>query len=299
MISVIVPVRNEEQGLAQMLISLREILSTLEGSPEIVVVDDGSIDRSGRVAQEHGVVLRTHQISHGYGQAIRTGLAAAKHDLIGLIDGDGSYDPKDFARLIDIHDHYDMIVGARTGREFSKNLAKTLSRKALVCFCEFICGIKINDINSGMRIFRRPVARLFLNHLSYGFSFTTSLTLCMTLNGYRIGYADVNYLPRWGHSKVNHFRDTLRTLQKIFEIFARYNPQKLYLSLILVSVLAFSTFWLAFSMKLISLFTVAYLGLMNLTVSILLGLSFLAVPQLRRMERGDENIETDTKGEVS
>jgi hypothetical protein len=94
---------------------------------------------------------------------------------------------------------------------------------------EFATGRKIPDVNSGLRAFRKSVVVQFYDILSNRFSFTTTITLALMLNGYFVKYLPVEYHPRIGASKINQFRDTLRAIQIIVQAILYYNPIKLFL----------------------------------------------------------------------
>ncbi len=124
---------------------------------------------------------------------------------------------------------FDMVVGARRGKHYSRNFRSLVLRKLFRFLAEFSCGESIPDINSGFRIFDREKALSFRGSLSTGFSFTTTITLLFFLNHYFVGYFPIEYKQRIGTSHVHFFRDSLRSLQIIVTVIAQYNPLKLYL----------------------------------------------------------------------
>ena len=293
-VSIIVPVYNEAGAIGRVVGELKRELGSSGRPYEIIVVDDGCTDESAAVARQAGAdkVCR-NPIRQGYGLAIRTGLAAAQHEIVALIDGDGSYAPADLCAVLALADSHDMAVGLRRGALCRETPGKRLSRKCLVALCEFVSGAKIPDINSGMRVFRRSDARLFLGELSYGFSFTTSLTLCLLLNGFLVGYVPVDYRARIGKSKVRRLRDSLRTLQIVFEACARYNPLKLFLLLIAAAgaaacsgIFLWSIGWGSFHMWLLAAFGAA-------VVFVLGGLAILAAMLVSRKGRARSKWRSD------
>lgn len=285
MLSVVIPAHNEEKSIGEVVRTLFEELPKTSWEFEIIVVNDGSEDHTEILAKEAGATVISHSHAHGYGQALRSGIHAAKNQLIAIIDADGSYTANDLVKLLPYVKSYDMVVGARIGEVYERGVIKFFARRCLISFCEFVTGSTIKDINSGLRIFRKTHILRFLNQLSYGFSFTTSLTMVLMLNGYFVGYIDIDYHEREGQSKVRHFRDSLRTLQIVFEAFARYNPIKLYLSVILF-VIGFAA--LSSALLLSGLGSASLWLLLNLaiaTISILAGLSFIAILLVHRSEK--------------
>jgi hypothetical protein len=101
-----------------------------------------------------------------------------------------------------------------------------------------VCGRPIPDINSGFRVFRRESAMQFRNVLPAGFSFTTTITLCMLTNDYLVNYVPIDYHARAGTSKIKPVRDTLNFIQLILRIALYFAPLKIFLP---ISVLLFAT----------------------------------------------------------
>ena len=110
--SIVIPAKNEEEGLARFLPSLRERYP----ETEVIVVDDGSTDTTVQVCKNAGASVISHPYSKGNGAAIKTGARAAKGDYIVFMDGDGQHDPADIERLLyRVEEGYDLVVGARSG----------------------------------------------------------------------------------------------------------------------------------------------------------------------------------------
>lgn len=231
MISVIVPVYNEEAVMAS---SLESISKELEGfvEYEIIVVNDGSTDKSLEIMQKlkiRNLSILNHVENLGYGKSLFDGILKAKYDCIAIIDADGSYPAGQIRKLYGFYPKYDMVVGARTGKEYKKGIFKKPARMLFNFLVEFSSGRKVPDVNSGLRIFRKDVILKFKDSLCTGFSFTTTITLLFLLNQYYIKYIPIEYFKRKGKSKVHHFKDTLRAGQIIVQTILYYNPIKLVL----------------------------------------------------------------------
>ena len=171
-----------------------------------------------------------HPQNKGYGQALKTGIAAASYDLIAITDADCTYPVEYIPQLIgDIDKGFDMAVGRRTGPQYWESAFKSPLRYILKYLVEFTAGAKILDINSGLRGFKKSTVTPFLPHLCNTFSFTTSLTLAYMMSGKFVSYIDIPYEKRVGKSKVRLFKDSLTTLQYIVQAIVFYNPIKLFL----------------------------------------------------------------------
>lgn len=227
-VSVIIPAYNEERAIASVLQRLPRTSLDLE----MIVVDDGSTDRTGERAQAAGARV-VHQPSNGgYGLALKAGIRAASHELIAISDADGTYPVEELPRLVArMGEGFDMVIGMRQGREYWGTFLKMPARFLFQFLVQFSTGRRIPDVNSGFRVFRkRDVVPLF-PLLCDTFSFTTTLTLAYCFLHRFIGYVPIVYGKRVGHSKVHFVRDSLRTLQYLVESIAYFNPLKLFLLL--------------------------------------------------------------------
>lgn len=236
MISAVVPAYNEEAAITRVIEELRAALGAAEvGEYEIIVVDDGSSDRTAELAAAAGASVLRHVHNLGYGKALKDGILAARHDTVLISDADLSY-PLDRvpALLAEYRKGFDMVVGARTGPHLARPLIKAPLRLLLQKLVEFTTGRRIPDVNSGLRIFRRSVVLGDLRQLCDTFSFTTSLTLALLMKRRFVAHVEIPYRERVGKTKVRLLRDGLRTLQYIVQAIVFYNPLKIFL---LVSLL--------------------------------------------------------------
>lgn len=236
-LSIIIPAFNEEEGLPGTLDSLLEVATSLSMDWEILVVDDGSTDRTAEIAAAKGARVIRHPLNAGYGASLKHGIRAARYDVIAMIDADGTY-PADHlpAMLEKLHD-VDLVVGARTGALYRRRALLSPVRTLFLLLTNFVTGTWIPDPNSGFRVFRRETAMELLEALPRAFSFTTTMTLLMTLQGSFIRFHPVPYLRRHGKRKIRAIRDTLRMFQTLTEVILQHNPLKLFLLVGLLPIL--------------------------------------------------------------
>lgn len=228
MYTVVIPALNEAGAIGHLI----DRLHALSHTYEIVVVNDGSTDRTADIAREKGAIVISHPSPAGYGRSVKDGVLHATHDIIVMTDADGTYPIEDIPRLLaELEKGFDMVVGARKGKHYRGSFLKMPARIFLKWLVEFTTGRNIPDINSGFRAFRKAAALPYIDDLCNGFSFTTTITLVYVLSGKFVHYIPIDYFARIGSSKVRIFRDSLRTLQYITEIIAIYNPLKLYVIL--------------------------------------------------------------------
>jgi glycosyltransferase involved in cell wall biosynthesis len=177
-----------------------------------------------------------HPANSGYGRSLLTGIAAASHDVVAIIDADGTYPSESLPDLLALFDKgFDMVVGARQGEHYYSSFGKRVLRTFFRFLAEYTCGRSIPDINSGFRVFYRKPVLSWRSSVSTGFSFTTTVTLLFMLNHLLVAYTPIAYNKRIGTSKIRLVSDGLRSLQIIFTAIAQFNPLKLYLLLLIVN----------------------------------------------------------------
>lgn len=249
-VTVVIPAYNEQRAIGDVLQDLQEVMSACELVYEMIVVDDGSQDKTADIARRcTGVTVLHHRQNRGYGAALKTGLRHAKHDLICITDADGTYPNRRIPELSRrLHDEgYDMVVGARVGANVSIPLIRRPAKWALGRLANYVAGEPIPDLNSGLRVFRRDVAIRFMAMLPDAFSFTTTITLALLTNRYLVDYVPVDYFARVGKSKIRPIQDTLNFVALVWRIALYFAPLKLFLplsALLFLAALVWGTFTL-------------------------------------------------------
>jgi glycosyltransferase involved in cell wall biosynthesis len=240
-VSIVIPAYNEEAAIGAVLGEIKEAMA---GSPlpwEIVVVDDGSTDQTAGAVQSSGdaaaIRLLRHERNRGYGAALKTGIRHACHDAIVITDADGTYPNERIPELVGHLGEYDMVVGARTGEDVRFPLLRRPAKWALNQLANYLAGMTIPDLNSGLRAMKRDVLLKFFNMLPAGFSFTTTITLAMLTNNYNVKYVPINYGQRLGQSKIKPVKDTLGFVMLIVRVILLFAPLRVLGSLGLVLLL--------------------------------------------------------------
>jgi glycosyltransferase involved in cell wall biosynthesis len=226
----VIPAYNEEQGVAATIEELRQVFETLESRFEIIVVDDGSTDRTAHRAEACGVRVIRHASNLGYGASLKSGIQASESEFVLITDADGTYPAEAIPELLRQTVDADMVVGARTlmssGVSWSRKPAKWILNR----LAQYLAGQKIPDLNSGLRVFRREVLTEFLPILPQGFSFTTTVTLGMLCTNRRVKYVPIEYRKRVGSSKIRPFH-FLNFLVLVLRTIVLFNPLKVFLPL--------------------------------------------------------------------
>jgi len=132
---------------------------------------------------------------------------------------------------------YDMVVGARTGTDVHIPLIRRPAKWALNRLANYLSGVEIPDLNSGMRAFKRDVALRFFRLLPSGFSFTTTLTLALLTNDYNVMYIPVDYYHRTGRSKIRPIQDTINFFSLVVRVVLSFRPLRVFVPLTAVFAL--------------------------------------------------------------
>lgn len=211
-VTLIIPAMNEEKGVSAVIeratAAFQSVRALEPNKWEILLIDDGSTDKTGDAASAAGATVIRHRENLGYGAALKTGLRRARFDTIVISDADGTYPVEEIPVLLDMLGPCDMAVGSRTGENVNIPLVRRPAKWLLKMTAQFLAGRKIPDLNSGLRAFRRHEAMQFMTLYPSGFSFTTTITLAYLSSDLLVHYHPINYHPRTGHSKIRPIRDT-------------------------------------------------------------------------------------------
>jgi glycosyltransferase involved in cell wall biosynthesis len=269
-VSVIIPAFNEETQIGKVIDEVRAVIEKNVPEYEIIVINDGSTDRTGEIVKAKAVTLIEHPLNRGYGDSIKHGLRRARHDLVLILDADGTYPEDAIPRLLEEADNYEMVVGARTGEAVAIPPLRRFPKWVLKKLADYLAGRKIPDLNSGLRLFRKNSALRFLNILPDGFSFTTTITLAFLSHQLPVHYVPIDYHKRRGKSKFRPVQDTFTLLTLIIRTSLYFNPLKIFIPA--------SMFLLAAGLALLFVRLIRGSGGLVTTVVLLMaGLQFLAL----------------------
>jgi len=223
-LSIILPAKNEAEGLRRTLPGLRERFP----DAEVIVVDDGSTDETAAVAVENGVRVLSSPYSMGNGAAIKRGARAASGEILVFMDADGQHNAGDIAKLLECLDAgYDMAVGARNAGG-QANVGRGAANALYNRLASWMTGHRIADLTSGFRAVRAERFREFLHLLPNGFSYPTTSTMAFFRSAYPVAYVPIDVARRIGRSHIRPLRDGARFLIIIFRIATLYSPLKLF-----------------------------------------------------------------------
>jgi len=198
-VTVIIPVYNEEKYVAAVWQRL-QALAWPEWEKEIIFVDDGSSDHTAEVLKSLSIAGRviTHARNRGKGAAIKTGLAAARGEIIAIQDADLEYDPADLAALIApiVRGEADVVYGSRmTGHNAIGHWRYYFGNKLISVLASWLYGAKLSDVETGYKVFRRALAA-GLELKSDDFGIEAELTAKFLKSQCQIIELPISYRPR-------------------------------------------------------------------------------------------------------
>ena len=244
--SIIIPVYNEEKTVKKVIEGIKKCSGQ---DYEIIVINDGSTDKTKEILDQiENIKIINYSENKGYGSAIKSGVRQAQGKYILIIDGDGTYPTEAIPEILKFL-NYDMVVGARIGQRAKIPLVRKPAKWLLNQIANYLSGVKIPDLNSGLRLIKKDLINKFLYLLPDGFSFTTSITLALISNKYQVKYIPIDYYRTKSKSKFRPIRDTLNYFYLIIRTILYFNPLKIFIpfSLILffasLAVFAYSWFF--------------------------------------------------------
>ncbi len=197
-LSACVPVHDEEANVVPMVQALLCVLPAVAERWELLIVDDGSRDGTGRLADDlarryAGVRTVHHAVNRGYGAAVRTGLATARFEYVFLTDGDQQFDPAQIRLLIPALTRTDVVVGYRARR--ADDLARRLAAAAWNLTVRALLGLRHRDVNCAFKLFRRRALE-GLDLSADGACISAELLACLQARGHHAIEIPVDHYPR-------------------------------------------------------------------------------------------------------
>ena len=207
---------------------IQGVRSVMGSGCEIIVVDDGSPDNTGKAAEEAGARVVRHAYNMGNGAAVKSGIRAATGDIIVMMDSDGQHKPEDIPRLIEQIGTYDMVIGARTG-ESETSVHRDVANAIYNRFATYLTKKEILDLTSGFRAIKADIAKRFVYLLPNTFSYPTTLTLSLIRSGHSVTFIPIVAKKREGKSKVKLLKDGVRFFLIMLKIATLYSPFRVFL----------------------------------------------------------------------
>ncbi len=231
-VSIIVPAFNEAAAIEA---DIEAIITAMESSGysyEVIVVDDGSTDGTGELAEAMGVSVLRLPENKGVGVARTRGVKAARGEIIVMTDADNTYPNEDIPRLLaKIDEGYDMVVGARIKEagtvRWLRKPVKTIIRR----LAEYITSEHIEDLNSGFRAMRRDLVMRYLNITPEGHSWVGTMTVAFLSEKRDVAFIPIDYRKRTGRSTFHPIADSYSYVMFILKTVMYFKPLKVFVPL--------------------------------------------------------------------
>jgi len=223
-VSLCFPVYRDESTVRVVAEKALRLLASLTDRYEVIIVDDGSPDRSGEIAEEiarkdaHVRVIH-HERNLGYGAALRSALGAARFDYVCLTDGDDQYEVEDFRRLLKLREHYDLVITFRYRKIYSS--LRIFISWVYNRLLRFLFRSPFRDVSTGLRMVRRSILEEIPLEATSTF-IGAELAIKAMLKGYRVGEVGIQTFPRsFGSGSTTSPRSILATLRDMWRIYRR------------------------------------------------------------------------------
>jgi glycosyltransferase involved in cell wall biosynthesis len=238
-LTVVIPALNEEEAIGDTITRCLAAIPHIRNEGrvsdvEIVVVSDGSTDRTVEIAQAYAasnpqVTLVVFERNRGYGAAIKEGFRRGSGELVAFLDADGTCDPRFFASLCDAiqAERADVALGSRLGPGSHMPFARRLGNRMFASLLGFLSGEAVTDTASGMRVIRRD-ALASLYPLPEGLHFTPAMSARAVMQRLNIIEVPMPYDERVGESKLRVIADGLRFSRVIVDAVLFYRPSRLF-----------------------------------------------------------------------
>jgi glycosyltransferase involved in cell wall biosynthesis len=213
---VVIPCLDEAETIAECVTSARAVLDEGGLAGEVIVVDNGSTDRSAAIAEEHGARV-VQEPMRGYGSAYLRGLDEASGEFLVMADADGTYPVAELEPFLErLRNGDDLVLGSRLKGKIHAGampwVHRWIGNPVLTWILNVFFGVKVSDAHCGFRAIRRdalPVLQL----QATGMEFASEMILKASKRNLRISDVPIEYFPRTGESKLNTWRDGWRHLR--------------------------------------------------------------------------------------
>ena len=233
-VTIVLPCYNEQDHVVLELERITAAMDASRYSYELLVIDDKSTDNTLAVLHEVApnfpkMRLMPFRRNGGSGTARRIGTQEARGQIVVWTDADMTYPNEripEFIKYLDDHLDVDQVVGARLTEEGTHKWARVPAKWFIRMVAQRLSGMKIPDLNSGLRAFRREVSLPYLRLLPPGFSCVTTITMAFLSNQHPVDYIPIDYAKRSGTSKFHPFKDARRYILQVLRMVMYFDPIK-------------------------------------------------------------------------
>jgi glycosyltransferase involved in cell wall biosynthesis len=225
LISVIIPVFNEELTIGTVIERVKVVLQNIGFEYEIIVVDDFSTDRSLALSNRQGVKVYSLKKHMGKGYALRAGFAKAKGDIITTIDSDGSHRPEELPSLLTpiLQEKADLVIGSRylSQKPAAAKKLNAIGVRLFNLLIEVFTGAEVSDSQSGYRVMKSEVLRN-MSLKSGEYEIESEMLVKTARQGFRVREVPISFEQRtYGTSRLDPMVDGFKILLSIVSAYMR------------------------------------------------------------------------------
>ena len=274
-VSVFFPAYNEEDNIEKTVINANDVLKKIAGEYEILVINDGSNDKTAEVVEKmilsnNKIRLISHDVNKGYGSAVRSGFKYSKYEWVVLMDSDGQFDFSEFPNFIKTQKetNADLVIGYYKKRKVS--FMRKLNSWIWQLIIRILFGLKVKDIDCGFKLIRKNVIDTMNLESNRGAFISTEFLVKAKEKEKKIVEIPITHYPREAGEAtgsdikviLNSFKDLYR-IKRTFFVFCFVGATSALLSIIIFNILLF--FGLSFIVSLLIgiLSSIVYNFLMN------------------------------------
>ncbi len=220
-ISVFFPCYNEQDNITRVVEQALTVLEKLNADFEVIIVNDGSSDSTGQIAEEIAgqkdrVKVVHHRTNLGYGAALQSGFKAATKELVFYTDGDGQFDINEMPPLLRLMEQYDIVSCYRLNRQ--DNLVRKINGW---CWTKLVCllfGMKIRDIDCAFKLYKREIFDN-IKVVSTGALIDAEILARAVRKGYRVTQQGIHHYPRTAGAQTGaNLRVILRAFKELLRL---------------------------------------------------------------------------------
>ena len=224
-ISVFLPCYNEQDNITSVVEQALTVLEKLNADFEVIIVNDGSSDRTGQIAEEIAgqkdrVKVVHHGTNLGYGAALQSGFKAATKEFVFYTDGDGQFDINEMPPLLRLMEQYDIVSCYRLNRQ--DNLIRKINGW---CWTKLVCllfGMKIRDIDCAFKLYRREIFDN-IKVVSTGALIDAEILARAVRKGYRVTQQGIHHYPRTAGAQTGaNLRVILRAFRELLRLRSQF-----------------------------------------------------------------------------
>lgn len=224
-LSVFFPAYNEEANIGTTVSRAAAVLEELKADYEIIVVNDGSIDRTASVvenlmATNRRVRMVTHSPNRGYGGALKSGFYESRKELIFFTDGDGQFDFSEIKKLLPKIKEADLVVGYRLNR--AEGLVRSINARLWTLLIRGLFGVRVRDIDCGFKLLKKEIIEKIPRLESDGALISDELLIKAQKAGFKVVEVGVHHYPRAsGEPTGANVKVILRAFRELFGLYRK------------------------------------------------------------------------------